>query len=46
MIIGDEFAEVKQKYLEQSQTRTGAANEIVKILNRFVQSYDNATNDM
>lgn len=46
MISDDELAEVKQKFREQSQTRAGAANEIVKILNRFVQSYDNATNDM
>lgn len=46
MIIDDEYTDVKDKYFNQAQTKTGVVSAVVKSLNDFVKQYDSANTDM
>lgn len=46
MIINDAYAGMKEKYYEQSQTKTGVLSGVVKGLNDFVKKYDSAKQTM
>lgn len=46
MIIDDAYAGMKEKYYEQSQTKTGVLSGVVKVLNDFVKKYDSAKQTM
>lgn len=46
MIIDDAYAGMKEKYYEQSQTKTGVLSGVVKGLNDFVKKYDSAKQTM
>lgn len=46
MIIDDAYASMKEKYYEQSQTKTGVLSGVVKGLNDFIKKYDSAKQTM
>lgn len=46
MIIDDAYAGIKEKYYEQSQTKTGVLSGVVKGLNDFIKKYDSAKQTM
>ena len=46
MIIDDAYAGMKEKYYEQSQTKTGVLSGVVKGLNDFIKKYDSAKQTM
>ena len=46
MIINDAYAGMKEKYYEQSQTKTGVLSGVVKGLNDSVKKYDSAKQTM